>query len=202
MSGFIFISPEQHFTEAVQEASRQRKIKTFPAAETYLVHLLKHYLDSKNLFTPFQEDSQEKPPQTLAEMYLIAIGAEPPKNKEIMKVLADRALYLSGFFGDSLQRKIIDVDYYVEMGSAAYYNLSVWSKEDVMTSVYASFSKKFGDYVDLLSYISEKSQVSSDQSVLRLYEKYIKTGSELARDKLHELGVVTMPKEQLKLSKA
>ena len=199
---FLLMSPEQHFTEVLQEACKERKVKPFPMIETYLVHLLKHYLDSKNLFTPFQDDGPEKPPQTLAEMYLVAMNSDPPKNREVMKVLADRALYMSGFFGDSLQRKIVDIDYYADIGSAAYSNLAAWTKEDTVATIYKTFSTRFFDYVDVLSYISEKSSVQTDQNVLRLYERYIKTGSELAREKLTELGIATLPKDQLKINKA
>lgn len=195
------MSPEQHFTEVLQEACKQRKIKSFPLLDAYLVNLLKHYLDSKNLFTPFQNDQTEKPPETLAEMYLVAMNAESPKNREIMKILADRTLYLTGFFGDSLQRKIVDVDYYADVGSAAYYNLAIWTKEDTVSSIYKTFSKRFFDFVEVLSYISEKSSIQTDQNVLRLYERYIKTGSELARNKLTELGIATLPKDQLKINK-
>ncbi len=170
--------------------------------DVYLIQLLKHYLDSKNLFQPFQEDSKEKPPQTLAEMYLLGMNAPAPKNREMMKILADRALYMSGFFGDSLQRKLIDVDYYVEMGSAAYTNLSRWTKEDQVSHTYKIFSEKFSDFVDVLSYVSEKSTIQGDQNILRLYERYVRTGSEIARDRLHELGVVTIPPDLAKISKA
>jgi hypothetical protein len=199
---FLLMSPEQHFTEVLQEACKERKIKTFPLMETYLVHLLKHYLNSKNLFCPFSDDSPDKNPETLAEIYLSAMNAEPPKNREIMKILADRTLYLSGFFGDSLNKKIVDIDYYADIGSAAYHNLSTWTKEDTVSVIYKTFSARFLDYVEVLSYISEKSAVQTDQNVLRLYERYIKTGSELARDKLTSMGITTLPKDQLKINKA
>ena len=201
MGAFLLISPEQHFSEELKEAMLRLKIKSHPQVETNLVHLLKHYLDSRNLFTPFQNETTQKPPETLAEMYLIALNSESPKNKEMMKVLADRALYLSGFFGDSLHKKMIDVDYYVDMGSAAYSNLSVWSKEDNLSSIYKTFSKRFTEYMEVLNYMSEKSSLKADDNVLSLYEKYLKTGSEMARQKLQELGVV-LPKEQLKINKA
>jgi hypothetical protein len=199
---FLFISPEQHFSEVVKEACEQRKIKTYPQVETYLVHLLKYYLDSKNFYHSDESNGESKKNETLAEMYLLAIGSEPPKNKELMKNLADKALYVSGFFGDSLQRKLVDVDYYSDIGSAAYTNLAVWTKEDTMSSVYKVFSKRFLDFVEILSYISEKSSVQTDQNVLRIYERYLRTGSELARHRLIEMGVLTLPKDQLKNNKA
>lgn len=202
MSNFLFISPDQHFAEVLQEAYLDRKLKTDPHVDIYLIQLLKHYLDSKNLFQPFQEDSLEKAPKTLAEMYLLGMNAPAPKNRELMKILADRALYMSGFFGDSLQRKLVDVDYYMEMGSAAYTNLSRWTKEDQASHTYKIFSEKFSDFVDVLSYVSEKSSIQADQNILRLYERYVRTGSEIARDRLNELGVVTIPPDLAKISKA
>lgn len=204
MSQVLFISPEQYFSESLKEAFEKRKTKTSPHIETYLIHLLKSYLDSRNLFASQQAvlGENEKPPETLAEMYLVAMNLESPRNRELMKIMADRSLYMAGFFGDSLQRKLIDVDYYMEMGSVAYHNLAQWTREDQLSYVYKTFSCRFSDFVDVLSYMSEKASIQADQNILRLYEKYVKTGSEFAREKLNAMGIVTVPKEQLKVSKA
>lgn len=197
----LFISPEQHFAELLKEACEYRKFKIIPTAEAYILHLLKHYIDSRNLFSPITDESMEQPPNTFAELYLTALSAEDPKNKTYMKVLADKALYMSGFFGDSLQKNSVDLDYYMGIGASAYSNLASWTKEETTANVYHTFSKKFIDFAELLNYISDKSALQSEQNILRLYERYMRTGSELAREKLIELGVVTLPKEQLKLKK-
>jgi hypothetical protein len=197
----LFISPEQHFTELLKEACEYRKFKILPASETYILKLLNHYIDSRNLFSPFVGENVEKTPDTFAELYLTALSSDEPKKREYMKLCADKALYLSGFFGDSLQKKSVDIDYYMGIGASAYSNLAAWTKEETTASVYSMFSQKFIDYADLLSYISDKSALQSEQNILKLYERYIKTGSDLARDKLTELGVVTVSKEQLKLKK-
>ncbi|MBY0553308.1 hypothetical protein K2P97_02185 [bacterium] len=202
MKSFVFLTPEQHFSEVVKEACESRQIKTQPIVEVYLVQLLQHYLNSKNLHQPLATDSNEKPPETFAEMYLQAMNSEANRRKELMRVVADKTLYLTGFFADSLHRKTVDIEYYIDIGSAAYSNLYSWTKEDSLSHVYKTFSSRFMDFVEVLNYISEKSQVQADQNVLRLYDRYLRTGSELAREKLNELGVVTLPKEQLKLSKA
>jgi hypothetical protein len=198
----IFISPEQHFAELLKEACAYRNFKILPASETYILNMLNHYIESRNLFSPLIPDQEtERLPDTFAELYLTALNSEDPKNRAYMKILADKALYLSGFFGDSLQRKSVDIDYYMGIGASAYSNLAAWTKEETTAAVYSTFSKKFIDYADLLSYISDKSALQSEQNILKLYERYIKTGSDLARDKLAELGVVTDSKEQLKIKK-
>jgi len=202
MKSFVFISPEEHFAEVVKEACVHKQVKTQPYVEAYLVQLLKHYLDSKNLHRPLADDSTEKPPDTFAEMYLQAMNKEGAQRQEMMRIVADRSLYLTGFFADSFQRKIVDIDYYVDIGSAAYFNLSAWTRQDTLGAVFETFAKRFAEFAEVLNYISEKSQIQADQDVLRLYDRYMRTGSELAREKLNELGVVTIPKEQLKLLKA
>lgn len=193
MKSFVFLTPEQHFSEVVKEACKNRQVKTQPDVEIYLVQLLRHYVDSSNL---------HKHRDTFAELYLKAMNSENHEKKELMRVVADRSLYLTGFFADSLHRKIVDIDYYADIGAAAYSNLHAWTRETPLAGVYQTFSKRFMEFVEVLNYISEKSTVQADQDVLRLYDRYLRTGSELAREKLNELGVVTVPKEQLKQTKA
>jgi len=200
MKSFVFLTPEAHFTEVVKEACQIRQIRAQPVVEVYLVQLLRFYLDTKNLHNT-QTDSSERPPDTFAEMYLQALNAEPNRRRDLMRVVADKSLYLTGFFGESFRRKTVDLEYYADIGSAAYSNLHSWCREDGISKVYKIFSNRFMDFVEVLNYISEKSLVQSDQNVLRLYDRYLRTGSALAREKLNELGVITLSKEQLKLSK-
>jgi len=186
----------------VQKGLTQRKIQTYPLVESYLVNLLQYYLDARNLFeSEYANESGQRNPQTLAEMYLIAQNAEPPTKAEMLRKLGDRTLYISGFFGDSLSRKIVDIDYYAEIGGAAYASLAHCTREDTMAKVYNTFSSRFLEFVDVLTYISHHSFVKSDESILRLYDRYMRTGSELAREKLVEMGVLTLPKDQVKLGK-
>lgn len=188
----LFVSPEGYFQELVSKGLYDRKVQTHPIVETYLVNLLKQYLDAKALF---------EAEATLAEMYLHAQNAEPSIKMEKFKKLGDRALYISGFFGDSLSRKTVDVDYYANIGGAAYTHLAHATREDALAQVYKTFSARFIEFVDVLTYISQHSFVKSDESILRLYDRYQKTGSELAKEKLVEMGVLTLPQDQVKLGK-
>lgn len=188
----LFVSPEGYFQELVSKGLYDRKVQTFPLVETYLVNLLQQYLDARALF---------EAEATLAEMYLHAHNADQALKPEKFRKLGDRALYISGFFGDSLQRKIVDVDYYANIGGAAYTHLAHCTREDGLAKVYKTFSSRFIEFVDVLTYISHHSFIKSDESILRLYERYQKTGSELAKEKLVEMGVLTLPQDQVKLGK-
>ncbi len=201
MDKLILISPKEHFSELISSAIEKQKVNAPQAVQTYLVNVLEHYLDARNLFQNDILETGEKSPDTLAEMYLKASASEGQQQIELLKKLADRSLYISGYFGDSLNRKTIDIDYYAEMGGVAYGHLAEVTKQDTSAHIFRIFSRQFMDFVDVLSYVSSKSSVQSDANLLRLYDRYVKTGSSWAREMLLEAGVVTLPLDQMKLSK-
>ena len=49
--------------------------------------------------------------------------------------------------------------------------------------------EKFIDFVDVLNEVSERSNLSSDKDVLRLYEIWIRTGSKRSGAQLRKLGI-------------
>lgn len=197
----FLVSSKEYFEEMVETGLHKRNLRVYPAVQKYLVGLLEHYLDARNLFQNSVLESGQKRPDTLAEMLLTAVNSQPKEKNQLLKQLADRSLYISGFFGDSLKRKLVDVDYYADMGGTAYATLADCVSEDTTAQIYRTFSRQFIDFVDVLSFISEQSQIQTDQDLLRLYDKYMRTGSELAKEKLVELGVLTLPADQVKLAR-
>lgn len=193
----LLIDSRDYFVQIVGEGLQKRQVRVSPLGERYLVDLLQHYLPAQNLFA----DLQSGRTPTLAEMYLEAGQKSAPEKFELLKKLGDRSLYISGFFGDSLQRSLVDLDYYAEMGGAAYARLADGVNGADVAEVYRLYSKRFHEFVDVLAYISQRSMVQSDQSLLRLYDRYLKTGSELAREQLAEHGVVPLQRDHLKASK-
>ncbi|MBX2995535.1 MAG: hypothetical protein KF681_11960 [Bdellovibrionaceae bacterium] len=201
MSVQLFVTPRQHFEELVEAGCERLQIKTAPAVQFYLVNLLEFYLDTRNLFPEENAISGQRSAPTMAEMWLKAGSLEGQQRFELLKQLGDRSLYISGFFSDSLQRKVVDVDYYADMGGAAYASLAESVREDTTAQVYRVFAKHFAQFADVLSFISRKSMVQTDENLLRLYDHYLQTGSEIARERLTELGVVTLPVDLSKKSR-
>ncbi len=196
MSDTFLLSPKMFFENLVDKGLERRRVDARPAVRTYLIDLLQFYLDAKNLFdNESPTESGQRRPKTLAEMYLIANQSDAATKADMLKRMADRCLYVSGFFSDSLQRKIVDIDYYCDMGGAAYRDLAHCTREDILAEVYRTFAVRFVDYVDVLNVVSQTTAFASNQNLLRLYEKYIRTGSQMARDQLIEQGVLTVPND-------
>lgn len=198
MSVQLFISPRQHFEELVGSGFSKLKVQAAPGVQTYLVDLLEFYLDTRNLYPDETAQDGSRRPSTMAEMWLSAPHLTLSERTELLKQMGDRALYISGFFSESLQRKIVDVDYYAEMGGAAYARLADSIREDTHAHIYRLISRRFNEFADVLSYVSQQSMAPTDQNLLRLYERYLRTGSEIAREQLIENGVLTMPADEIK----
>jgi hypothetical protein len=186
----LTVSTKEYFTESLETAFKYFHFEPHPLSRTYLVDLLERYMLSQNLFEVDQETGKFKR-NTLAEMFLKAQN-EPsaPMRIDMLKKLGDTSLYISGFFGDSLKRKLVDIDYYAEMGGVAYGSLAKSTSDQSMAEVFDCFSSRFIEFVDVLTYMSQKSQVQTDKDLLRLYDRYLATGSKLAEDQLLENGVL------------
>ena len=183
--GLVITHPKEYFREIVTGAFEARKLRTFPLAREYMVGLLEHYIWAEKL------DNQP----TLAEMLLEATGSPQGVRTDLLKRLGDMALYVSGFFGDSLSRKLVDIDYYADMGGLAYATLARHTADSDFKIVFREYGEKFLNYVEVLTYISQQTQVQTDQNLLRLYDRYLKTGSLIAREQLVEKGLI--PSEDL-----
>jgi hypothetical protein len=70
------------------------------------------------------------------------------------------------------------------------YNALSRYETDTFSPVFAELAEKFIVYVDVLSEVSERSSCASNMDLLRLYERWLKTGSRRSGQLLVERGVV------------
>jgi hypothetical protein len=124
-----------------------------------------------------------------------ALEGSGAQQRAALKQIGDASLFISGFFSDSLRGKLVDLDYYISIGGCAYHALSR-SESDTFSPVFAELSHRFVEFVDVLSEVSERTSLASNVDLLRLYERWLKTGSRRSGQLLVEQGVV--PNQSLK----
>ena len=148
----------------------------------YLVNLLCQFVrpDARQGF------GDDKEP--LAFRLTRALETGGAEQRARLRSLGDFSLFMSGFFPDSLNRGAVDVDYYVAMGEYAYGSLSR-RDADAFAGVFGELSRKFVGFTDVLADVSERTAVSSSADAMRLYEKWLRTGSMRDGQKLTELGI-------------
>jgi hypothetical protein len=109
--------------------------------------------------------------------------------REALRSVGDLSLFVAGFFSDSLNRKLVDIDYYVMLGGRAYESLSRFERE-TFAPAFAELAGSFVSFVDVLNDVSEQCTMTSNADVLRLYEKWLRTGSRRDGQRLVERGIV------------
>jgi hypothetical protein len=110
--------------------------------------------------------------------------------------MGDTALFVSGFFADSLQRKLADVTYYRAMGGRAYARLSQETASSFAPAVFDELSGRFGEFADVLWEVSEASRIqNSSHSIVQLYERWLQTGSPRSAQLLASQGITPMAGE-------
>ena len=175
-------SAVEYFKELVDGALSHQGLATQELTAYYVVQLLASFLQRR--LTADQDAGT-----ALALRLGRALDSAGIQQRATLKEIGDVALFVSGFFSDSLQRKLVDVDYYVSIGGCAYSTLSR-VESDTFTPVYAELGEKFVGFVDVLAEVSERTSCSSNADLLRLYEKWLKTGSRRSGQLLVERGVV------------
>ncbi|MGE5246652.1 MAG: hypothetical protein ACM3SQ_20680 [Betaproteobacteria bacterium] len=174
-------SAVEYFKEQVEEALAHQHVETDALTAFYVVNLLAEFLQ--------RPASSDEP---LSFQLARALEMDGIRQRLGLKQVGDVSLFVSGFFSDSLNRKLVDVDYYVAIGGFAYGSLSR-AETDSLSPVFAELAGKFVAFADVLSEVSERTQCSSNADLLRLYEKWLKTGSRRSGQLLLEHGVLPCP---------
>jgi hypothetical protein len=173
-------SAVEYFKELVDAAVARQGIGAGELTTYYVVQLLAGFLERPS------DDADDVP---LALRLARALERAGPNQRASLKQVGDLSLFVSGFFSDSLRRSLVDVDYYVSIGGCAYGALSR-HPSDTFSPVFAELAANFVSFVDVLSEVSERSSCASNTDLLRLYERWLKTGSHRSGQLLTELGVV------------
>jgi hypothetical protein len=173
-------TPAEYFKELVEAALQRHHLQAGSLTEYYLVNLLCQYI------RPEGADPEHGEP--LALRYARAMQTGGSEQRMRLRSLGDFSLFTTGFFSDSFRRRVIDVDYYVSMGEYAYGSLS--RAEDAFREVFAELAGKFVGFSDVLADVSERTGVTSNNDLLRLYEKWVRTGSVRDGQRLIERGIV------------
>ena len=189
MAGAVFPreSAVEYFKELVESALAHQRLNAGELTSYYVVNLLTGFL---------QRPADDETPLAIRLAQALASGGVQQRSS--LKEIGDLSLFVSGFFSDSLRRKLVDVDYYVAIGGCAYNALSR-ADADTLSPVFGELSEKFVGFVDVLSEISERTSCASNADVLRLYEKWLKTGSRRSAQLLVERGVV--PNASIKMNR-
>jgi hypothetical protein len=191
-------SLKEFFRDALHDALSHQRVAVEDQTEHYVVNLLTLFADADALF---ERDTQDAEPRSRLKplVVMLAEAMEAPSHEARfrgLQRLGDVSLFIAGFFSAGFARKLVDIDYHIAMGGRAYGTLADncgSARGRTLRQVFAELATKFTPMVDALNEISESSYQHSDRDRLRLYELWVKTGSERSRTLLRKLGIEPAP---------
>ena len=181
-----------YFRNSIDAVVAQQNVSVDPHATHYVVNMMTSFSRSENFY---EDDGESYGIRPLALMLADAAEARTAEQRNhLLRRIGDVALFVSGFFANSLANKAVDIDYYIAMGENAY---GVLSEEvrgtfrgDVLGDVWRELAAKFRVLIDVLHEVREDGCLESSTTLLRQYELWMKTGSRRAEQLLRQQGIV------------
>jgi len=200
MSIVATTSVSDFFEAAVKDAMRSRGVTASPGAISYVVALLSDLAKpgsavGKTLERPLTLllDEALRTPQ-LGERF------------DRLRTLGDGVLYSSGFFADHFEARGVDTSYLVGIGRTAYDNANAIilkhsgapgpdpSAPGSVLNIFGELSTSFADLVSVIGEVANgaiASGVATSKGLVKLYERWLKTGSGKIAETLTANGFVT-----------
>jgi len=183
----------EYFRELVDDAAGQQRLGLDPMTSYYVVQLLATFARTDAAACDvFWTD------QPMGALLGEAIAAGGSEQRRRLRKVGDASLVLSGLFPNRLRRSLVDVDYYMRIGGIAYDSLS-HDELDLFSTAFAELASRFGDVADLLGDVGDRCQLGSPADLLRLYERWQKTGSAHCARRLVSRGVIPVAPSTLPL---
>ena len=183
-------SLQEFFKDSVAYAMAKQGVAADDHTAYYVVNLLTLFARHETLYEQHQPGPGLQPLATL-----LAAAAEAPHREvrnALLRRVGDTSLFVAGFLGDGFARKLVDIDYYIDMGGAAYARLSAnvrgTTEGRAFGSVFAELAEKFGEFVDVPAEIGASGRAAAID-VLRLFEVWLLTRSRRAARLLREHGL-------------
>lgn len=186
-----YASPRAVFADLMAAALQTLRASPSPLAVSYLIGLL-----------DLQLRSPDPDPPRLADVLLTAISEDECGQTSRLRDVGDRALFVSGFFGESLHRCVVGLDYYTEVGRMAYDRLSTQfanSGDDRgWRELFRELADDFGAFVELLAEVAGRSRPHAPFDLLEVYARYVETGSRRDQSLLIRNGLIPLPADSLR----
>jgi hypothetical protein len=175
----------EYFRARVERAMARQGVASSECSAHYLVQLLDDFVSFDRRCAELEVDRNAP----LASILCDALANDGNRRFALLKFTGDLALFVSGFFSDSIARRRVDLDYYVRLGGYAYGGAARVGPHET-SPVFDELARKFVRFVEVLNEVSEESALTGNAGILRLYERWLHTGSPRSEARLRREGVL------------
>jgi hypothetical protein len=180
---------ESFFGELLRDAMAVEKVELEHQSFVYVTNLFIDF--SANGALHGRQKKGEPGTPALVWLYEDAKNAaEPGRRFDAYRHLGDVSLVVSGLFSPHVERSLVGIDYYVQMGASAYDAASTLARTG-FARLLAELASKFHKLVDVLTRMAERTTLPVNRDLEALCERLLRAPSGgFARDKLLDRGLV------------
>ena len=187
------------FHEVVGEAVRTQQVEATDEAMSYLVALLSDFAHPN----AERDDTFDRPLAFLLDEAWRTTGAQ---RFQRLRALGDGVLYISGFFGDHIENRGVDVGYVTSVGATAYRGVASMlrrpppdtadatsKRADTEDNVFTELAQNFDRFVGVLTTVADATlaqQARGERGIVMLYERWLRSGSTTLAKELGARGLV------------
>lgn len=146
-------SLQSFFFDKLQEVNK----KTSRPVSNESIYYLSLVLDEFGISNKLYDEDDGKLKEKFLGLKLLECSHQPEtQKKRSLREIGDTALFVCGYFYESLNSKIIDVGYYENLGQIAYKNLDNFIPQAYeVPSFFENLSDRFSCLTNLVSIISK-----------------------------------------------
>lgn len=154
-------SLQAFFYDQLQEINRKSNYP-LPNEAIYYSSLV---MDKFGLSGHFFEENEGKVSEKVLGIKLLeSSNLSTVKQKRILRDIGDTALFVCGYFSDSLKRKLVDESYYQNLGRMAYKRLNhIIPDAYKVPSFFKVLAKNFTSITTLMSVVSKMNEENASQ---------------------------------------
>lgn len=168
----ITLDINSYFEDQLDRYFVQNKVKVDTQLKKYLLSLLNKFILAESIKA-----------STLFEIYEKCVYEQKIEN---YIYLGDHSLYMSGMFPGFLNTSLVNLDYYVQMGSLGYNQASQLALHKDNKTMYSNMATNFKTYMNSFYLISQDS-IMKDKATL--YNHYIQSENPEALKELLKMGI-------------
>jgi len=172
------------FYDQLNEINKKSLLPISDSLIFYSSEVLNSFSRSEKYFEEVQGRLKEK---VLGYKLLEAEKYSIDDRKKILKDIGDTTLILCGHFKRSVKEKLLNVEYYKDIGKNAYAGLnSLWPSFLDIPDFYMGLAGNFEVVTTMISSVSTKN--NQDSAILEKYSEWLETKSEDLKKELQILG--------------
>ena len=185
-----------YFEHEVNSTASKQGVDLSPFAKSYLANLLLRFSQTNNYLLKHLENGEAKDANgfpRLGVLWLEGLTKSGGEQMVQMQSLGDFALFTTGFFSERIQATSVDMDYYTALGGRAYERAGqireTLSSEKAINTFF-ELADTFEKVTEIFAELSDQKLLGSDADMLKLYQKWLQTGSYRIARMLGEKGII------------